>query len=96
MYPYIDFTKEGVREALKRECKTDSPVVVGTFSLVSANGTLGGKAKGEFHFLTEDSKGYRKEYRITVVGTTDPDDDSPYGIRYNWEKITSIKEITRY
>lgn len=92
MYPYIDFTAEGVREALKRECKTDSPVVAGTFSLVSANGTLGGNANGEFHFLAKNSK----KYRITVVGTIVPDDDSPYGICYDWKEITSIKEITRY
>ena len=88
MYPYLVFSEEGVRTALKQEYQSDSPIITGSFLRTIAKGELDGQATGEFQFLTED----HKKYRITVIGTCDT--DPIYGsFSFNWQKITSIKQI---
>jgi hypothetical protein len=58
------YTKEGIAQCLKETCNTESPVVPESFEFISSEGVIGGMAKAEYEFKTEDET----KYRMVITG----------------------------
>lgn len=71
MYSY-PFTEQGIAQALKEVCNTESPVIPESFCLTRFEGELGGKVEGTYELKTQDGNKYNiiangREYLVPYV-----------------------------
>ena len=85
MYSY-PYTEEGLSQALKEICNSDSKVNPESFSMISSHGKLGGEVEKTYEFKTEDGC----KYELTAKGEQIVE---PFRVDSQMYQITEIKKI---